>query len=123
MDLLPLLDLTEEEFQKRFRGTAIMRAKREGLQRNACVALGNLGDPVAVPALAKALCQGVSLVRGHAAWALGRLAGPQAGEALREVVSPREGPMGAGGDSASAGRTASEVLDRLGQKAQSIKVG
>ncbi len=90
LELLPLLSITEEEFQERFRGTAIMRAKREGLQRNACVALGNLGDPAAVPALAQALSQGVSLVRGHAAWALGRLGGPQAGEALREALAHEE---------------------------------
>jgi epoxyqueuosine reductase len=92
LELLPLLELTEEEFQGRFRGTAIMRAKLEGLQRNACVALGNLGDPVAVPALARALRQGVSLVRGHAAWALGRLGGPQAAQVLGEALAHEADP-------------------------------
>ena len=49
--LIPLLSLTEEEFRERFRNSRIKRAKRGGLQRNVCVALGNIGDRVAVPAL------------------------------------------------------------------------
>ena len=73
LDLVELLELSEEEFRSRFRGTPILRAKRAGLQRNACVALGNLGDPSAIPALCRALAEGESLVRGHAAWALGRM--------------------------------------------------
>ena len=36
---------------QRFRHSPIKRAKRRGLLRNVCVALGNIGDPVAVPAL------------------------------------------------------------------------
>ena len=32
--LIPLLNITEEEFQQRFHGSAIMRAKRRGLRRN-----------------------------------------------------------------------------------------
>ena len=73
VDLVGLLKMTAEEFRQRFRGTPIMRAKWEGMQRNACVALGNLGDPGTVPALAEVLRKGSPLVRGHAAWALGRI--------------------------------------------------
>jgi epoxyqueuosine reductase len=80
--LLPLLLLDESTFRARFAGRAIMRAKRDGLLRNACVALGNLGDPRAVPGLAAALDDAAALVRGHAAWALGRLGGTAAAEAL-----------------------------------------
>ncbi len=85
LELLPLLALTEEEFQGRFRGTAVMRATRVGLQRNACVALGNLADRAAVPALVLALQRGEALVRGHAAWALGRLGGLGGREAWRAL--------------------------------------
>ena len=81
--LLPLLDLTEDEFRQRFKGSPIRRAKWAGLRRNVCVALGNLGDPVAVPALVRVLGDDPALVRGHAAWALGRLGGAQAAAALR----------------------------------------
>ncbi len=71
LDELPAL--TPEEFTRRFRGTALARAKRAGLLRNACVALGNLADPAHLPALTIALRDSEPLVRGHAAWALGRL--------------------------------------------------
>jgi epoxyqueuosine reductase len=52
------------------------------LLRNVCVALGNIGDPIAVPALTAALNDKESLVRGHAAWALGRIGGKEARTAL-----------------------------------------
>ncbi len=76
--LIPLLRLGEEEFRRRFRHTALARAKRRGLVRNVAVALGNAGDPAAVPALREALCDEDPLVRGHVAWALGRIGGPEA---------------------------------------------
>lgn len=41
--------------QERFRHSAVKRAKRQGLRRNAAVALGNLRDARAVPALERAL--------------------------------------------------------------------
>jgi epoxyqueuosine reductase len=88
--LLPLLDLTADEFRVRFRGSPIRRAKWAGLRRYVCVALGNLGDPVAVPALATVLNEEPALVRGHAAWALGRIGGADARAALqaRAAVEP-----------------------------------
>jgi len=81
-DLLSLLDLTPAGFAARFRGSPVKRARRRGLLRNVCVALGNRGDPAAVPALARALFDPEPLVRGHAAWALGRLGGEAARLAL-----------------------------------------
>jgi epoxyqueuosine reductase len=84
--LIPLLALSEEEFRERFRHSPIKRAKRRGLLRNVCVALGNIGDPAAVPALIETLRgHDEPLVRGHAAWALGRLSGPEARQALLEA--------------------------------------
>ncbi len=80
--LLPLLELDDEAFRERFRGSPVKRAKRAGLQRNVCVALGNIGDPVAVPALGVTLRDGEPIVRGHAAWALGRIGGSEAENAL-----------------------------------------
>ena len=73
--LIPLLALDDEGFRERFRGSPVRRAKRVGLQRNVCVALGNIGDPVAAPALSNALRHGEPLVREHAAWALGMIGG------------------------------------------------
>ncbi|HEU0016491.1 MAG TPA: HEAT repeat domain-containing protein [Longimicrobium sp.] len=51
--------------------------------RNVAVALGNWGSPEAVPALAVALNDEEPLVRGHAAWALGRIGTEAARQALR----------------------------------------
>ncbi len=87
LDLIELLDMTEAEFRERFAGTPMMRAKRVGMQRNASVALGNLGDAGSVPALERALSEGHPLVRQHAAWALGRIGGADAIRALRAAAS------------------------------------
>ncbi len=73
--LVGVLGLSEAEFATSWTGTAMRRATRSGLRRNAAVVLGNLGDPAAVPALAAALADPDPVVRGHAAWALGRLEG------------------------------------------------
>jgi len=89
-ELIPLLALTEEQFRERFRGSPIRRTKRRGLLRNVCVALGNSGDRQAVPALIGALHDYEPLVRGHAAWALGRLHGEQAKEALQDALINEE---------------------------------
>lgn len=81
--LLDLLALDERAFRQRYRRTPFMRPKRRGLLRNVCVAIGNWGDPVAVPALARALAEDPEpLIRGHAAWALGRIGTPEARRAL-----------------------------------------
>ncbi len=37
-----LLTMSEDEFRETYRGTAVLRAKRAGLARNAAVALGNI---------------------------------------------------------------------------------
>jgi epoxyqueuosine reductase len=73
LDLEELLGLSEEEFRRRFRGTALMRAKRRGVLRNAAIALGNQGDPAAIPALQQALSDSEPLVRDAAQWAIERI--------------------------------------------------
>ena len=85
-ELIPLLSLTEEQFRERFRHSPIKRTKRRGLLRNVCVALGNIGDSQAVPALIGALHDEEALIRGHATWALGRIGGDQALAALHEAL-------------------------------------
>ena len=73
-DLIRTLGLGAAQMRQLVRGTPLRRAGRDGLLRNVCVALGNAGDPAAIPALARALAgDRSSLVRGHAAWALGQL--------------------------------------------------
>ena len=71
--LLALLRLGAAQFRRYVEGTAMRRVRREQLLRNVCVALGNAGDPAAIPGLRDALRDRHWLVRAHAAWALGRL--------------------------------------------------
>ncbi len=73
--LTELVALTDEEFLRRYAGTSVMRTKREGLARNASVALGNVGGEGAGEALTRALEDASPVVREHAAWALARLGG------------------------------------------------
>src|SRR5229473_581295 len=89
-ELIPLLSLTEEQFRERFHRSPIRRTKRRGLLRNVCVALGNSGDPQAVMPLIGALHDDEPLIRGHAAWALGRIGGKDAKKALEEALVSEE---------------------------------
>lgn len=72
-DLPALLALDEPGFRRRFAGTPVLRAKRRGLLRNVCVALGNVGDARALPALETARRDAEPLVREHAEWAITRI--------------------------------------------------
>lgn len=76
--LLPMLSLSEDEFRARFSGRPLIRAKRDGLLRNACIVLGNVAGDEAVSTLGDALDDASPIVRGHAAWALGRIGGRRA---------------------------------------------
>src|SRR5262249_23368045 len=80
-----LLALDDAGFRARFGGTAVTRTRRRGLLRNAAIALGNSANSAAVPPLIAALEDHEPLVRGHAAWALGRLGGCAARTALEHA--------------------------------------
>jgi epoxyqueuosine reductase len=82
-----LLTLDDEAFRLRFRESALWRTRRAGLLRNVCIALGNVADRGSVPALTGVLDDPEPLVRGHAAWALGRLGGAAAHAALTNALS------------------------------------
>lgn len=86
-DLIEGLSLSPQEFNRRFKGSPIKRAKRRGYLRNVAVALGNRRDPQAIPALERALKHDPeALVRGHAAWALGHIGTDLARKALRDSL-------------------------------------
>ena len=72
-DLLDLLALDEAGFKRRFDGTPMLRAKRQGMLRNACVALGNVGDETAIPELQRIASQTDSKLAEHARWAIGQI--------------------------------------------------
>ena len=92
ISLSELLALDDAGFRARFRGTPVLRAKRRGLVRNACVAAGNSGDTELVPALILLLSDTEPLVRGHAAWALGRIGGADAVRALARDLTVEDDP-------------------------------
>jgi epoxyqueuosine reductase len=84
-DLVSILRMTDEYYENVIGPilyTHITPAERVVFRRNAAVALGNLGDPAAVPALCEALDDPAEVLRAHAAWALGRIGGSVARSAL-----------------------------------------
>jgi epoxyqueuosine reductase len=82
-DLTHILELNEKGFRDTFGETALDRPGRAGLLRNAAIVMGNQRDPAAVPALEQALGDAEPVVRGAAAWALGRICGVDAVAALK----------------------------------------
>jgi epoxyqueuosine reductase len=75
--LLALMALDDPAFRARFKGTPMKRTKRRGLLRNVAVALGNWGNPQALPVLHQALDDAEPLIREHAAWAISMINAPK----------------------------------------------
>ena len=91
-ELVPILEMDDNTFRNIYQNSPIKRAKRVGLQRNACVALGNNGDVAAGEPLSKVLFDSSAVFRGHAAWALGRLGGPESEKHLRKALADEGDP-------------------------------
>jgi epoxyqueuosine reductase len=87
-DLVEWLELDDAAFKSRFAGTPLLRTKRRGLLRNVCVALGNVGDARALPALRRAALDPEPLIAEHATWAIGRIESRQRSES---AGTPAEG--------------------------------
>jgi epoxyqueuosine reductase len=87
-DLLALLALDDAAFKRRFAGTPMLRTKRRGLLRNVCVALGNVGDASALPALRQAATDPEPLIAEHAQWAIQQLELRDASAGLDGARSP-----------------------------------
>jgi epoxyqueuosine reductase len=87
VDLVELLEVSEEEFRRRFRDTPLWRSKRAGLVRNVAIALGNLGDARALPVLESVLADADEVIREAARWAMEQIQGRTRSAAEQE---PRE---------------------------------
>ena len=72
LSLAEILQLDGETFRRRFKDSPLRRAKRRGLLRSAAIALGNRPHVPSFDALEAALADEEPVVRGAAAWALGR---------------------------------------------------
>jgi len=70
MQLRDFLALDEEQFREMFCGSPIKRIKRRGFLRNVCVALGNVGTELDLPALEIAAHDAEPLIAEHATWAI-----------------------------------------------------
>ncbi|MGH7467169.1 MAG: tRNA epoxyqueuosine(34) reductase QueG [Longimicrobiales bacterium] len=81
--LVSLMRMSRDDWDEFSRGSAVRRAGREGFLRNVAVALGSWGTDQAIAPLAGALDDDSALVRGHAAWALGRIPSPRTHAALQ----------------------------------------
>ncbi|MCA1684894.1 MAG: HEAT repeat domain-containing protein, partial [Planctomycetia bacterium] len=90
-DLLAWLDRDPAEMSRSIKGTALARAKRTGLLRNAALILGERRTAEAVPALARRLGDPDRVVRDAAAWALRRIG---SGDALRALGGDPPGQVG-----------------------------
>ena len=73
LDLDALLRLTLHDYQRRFHGTALARARYDGLLRNALLAAGQAGDARRLPAIEAHLASPFDGVRAAARWATERL--------------------------------------------------
>lgn len=67
------LAMDEAGYRQRFQGSAMTRAKRRGLARNAAVVLGNIGEGADRAALAQAAEDPEPVVAESARWALAQL--------------------------------------------------
>ncbi|MDN5347240.1 MAG: epoxyqueuosine reductase [Clostridia bacterium] len=81
-----ILKLDNRSFRRLFGNTAAGWRGKGILQRNAALAMGNSGDRSWVPLLAGALKSPSAVLRGHTAWALGRLGGKAARNFLERAL-------------------------------------
>jgi epoxyqueuosine reductase len=96
LDPADVLGLDEATFRRRYSGTSLMRAKWEGMRRNACIVLGNRGSEDGLAPLALALDDPDPDLRALAAWAVGRIGGARAREvAARALARETEGRVAA----------------------------
>ncbi len=88
--LVDVLEMDEARYDAEFVGTAMRRAKRSGMRRNAATVLGNRREESALPALSIAMRDNDPVVRGHAAWAIGRIDPKHS--ALRSAMTIEDDP-------------------------------
>jgi epoxyqueuosine reductase len=86
-ELTKVLNMTDEFYIRRVQPLMYNYLKeKKYFQRNAAIALGNTRDPAFVPALARAMEDPEELVRGYAAWAMGRIGGGKASNILQAAL-------------------------------------
>ena len=79
-------------FAEEFRPAALERPRRRGLVRNALIVAANTGDEAALDAAEERLADPDPIVRGAAAWALGRSGSAKGHRALERAQAREEEP-------------------------------
>ncbi|WP_349409531.1 tRNA epoxyqueuosine(34) reductase QueG [Pseudalkalibacillus sp. SCS-8] len=84
--LKPLLSISNREFKEKFGPIAGSWRGKKPIQRNAIIALGNFKDKTALPDLIRVLNEDPRpVIRGTAAWALGKIGGSEAEKSLKSA--------------------------------------
>jgi epoxyqueuosine reductase len=81
-----LAQMTPTEFNQKFRGSPLKRTKRNGIRRNAVIAMGNSGNKKFLPLLAKLAGDEDEFVAEHARWAENKLR--TGNQELQTVIPP-----------------------------------
>ncbi|MED4584516.1 tRNA epoxyqueuosine(34) reductase QueG [Brevibacillus choshinensis] len=91
--LLPLLDMSNKEFKEKFGLSSSSWRGKKPIQRNAILALAHFKDKTAVPQLSRLLeSDPRPVIRGTAAWALGKIGGDEAQVALDKAKEREDAP-------------------------------
>lgn len=91
--LIPLLEMSNKEFKQRFGLSSSSWRGKKPIQRNAILALAHFKDKSAVPHLTRLLASDPRpVIRGTAAWALGKIGGEDARAALEMYREKEEAP-------------------------------
>ncbi|WP_408009444.1 tRNA epoxyqueuosine(34) reductase QueG [Pseudalkalibacillus sp. A8] len=84
--LKPLLTISNREFREQFGPVSGSWRGKKPIQRNAIIALGNFKDETALPELLHVLSEDPRpVIRGTAAWSLGKIGGAEAEIALKSA--------------------------------------
>lgn len=91
--LLPLLEMSNREFKEKFGLSSSSWRGKKPIQRNAILALAHFKDRSAVPHLVRLLENDPRpVIRGTAAWALGKIGGEEARVALERAREMEKAP-------------------------------
>lgn len=91
--LKPLLFMGKKAFKEKFGASSGAWRGKKPIQRNAIIALAHFKDRTAIPDLTKVMEEDPrEAIRGTAAWALGKIGGEQAIEALERAKNKEKDP-------------------------------
>ncbi len=93
VDVVALLAAPDADLAAHFARFYVPGNEMRHLRRNALVVLGNSGDRSLVAVVAPHVTDPDPLLRGHAAWALGRLGGDEARRTLQAMVDDADGTV------------------------------